>query len=263
MRHRTTLLFALALLAATAAGAAESATPESLLQQMKAWLEPAKPSVRHLTMTVRSSATDSVEWKAGQARGTVDGSNAVLTVLLSPPDLRGTALLIKEEAGKPNSEWLYVPYLRRVRQILPVNEFESFLNTEFSDSDMGFVNLRDRKVTKLGEGTINGKSAYQLQEVPNDQRTFKRIVTWVAMDSKQPLKREYYDVADRLWKVETFEDVADIHDAPTAQRVRMEDVQTGYSSEYRITDIDYGAQIPKELFDWQHLPESADQTVWK
>ncbi|HKF98867.1 MAG TPA: outer membrane lipoprotein-sorting protein [Steroidobacteraceae bacterium] len=263
MRHLTTSLLALALLTATTAGAAEPATPDSLLKQMKAWLEPAKPSVRHLTMTVRSSATDSVEWKAGQARGTVDGGNAVLTVLLSPADVRGTALLIKEEQGKPNSEWLYVPYLRRVRQILPVNEFESFLNTEFSDSDMGFVNLHNRKVTRLSDGTVNGKDAYQLQEVPDDQRTFKRIVTWTAKDTNQPLKREYYDVANRLWKVETFEDVAEIHGAPTAQRVRMDDVQTRYSSEYRITDIDYSAQIPKELFDWQHLPESADQTVWK
>ena len=262
MRHLTTASFALALLAASAAGA-QTTTPDAILAQMKAWLEPPKPSVRHLTMTVRSSPTDSVEWKAGQARGTVDGSNAVITVLLSPPDLRGTALLIREEKGKPNSQWLYVPYLRRVRQILPVNEFESFLNTEFSDSDMGFVNLHNRKVTRLSDGTMNGKEAYQLQEVPDDQRTFKRIVTWMAKDTKQPLKREYYDVANRLWKVETFDDVADIHGAPTAQHVRMDDVQTSYSSEYRVTDIDYGAQIPKELFDWQRLPESADQTVWK
>ena len=70
----------------------------------------------------------------------------MLTVLLEPADVRGTALLVEEQKGKPTREWLYLPSLRRVRQVLPVNEFESFLNTEFTVSDMGFVNLRDRKL---------------------------------------------------------------------------------------------------------------------
>lgn len=263
MRRLMLLPFAFVVLTATTAAAVEAPRPETLLEQLKAWLEPAKTSTRKLTMTVRSSPTDSVEWKAGQARGQVEGSNFVLTVLLEPADVRGTALLIQERKGKPNSEWLYVPYLRRVRQVLPVNEFESFLNTEFTDSDMGFVNLHNRKVAVLGEEVVNGTDAYKLQEVPNDQLTFKRIVTWLAKDTKQPIKREYYDVANRLWKVETFEDVASIHDAPTAQRVRMEDVQTGYSSEYRVTDLASGVQIPKELFDWQQLPKAADHPIWK
>jgi len=263
MRRLTVIPFALLLLIGASAVAAEAPNAETLLQQLKAWLEPAKPSTRRLAMTVRSSPAGSVEWQAGQARGQVDGSNFVLTVLLEPADVRGTALLIQEQKGKPSAEWLYVPYLRRVRRVLPVNEFESFLNTEFTNSDMGFVNLHDRKVTLLGDETVNGAAAYQLQEVPDDQRTFKRIVTWLAKDTKQPLKREYYDVANRLWKVETFEDVASIHDAPSAQRVRMEDVQTGYGSEYRVKDLAYGVPIPKELFDWQQLPKAADHPVWK
>src|SRR5215472_16694994 len=127
MRTSPLLPLAFAILAALPAGGAEAPKPEALLQRMKGWLEPSKPSTRQLVMTERSTAADKVEWKAGQARGTVDGSNFVLTVLLEPADVRGTALLIQEQPGKPNSEWLYLPYLRRVRRVLPVNEFESFL----------------------------------------------------------------------------------------------------------------------------------------
>jgi outer membrane lipoprotein-sorting protein len=256
------LLIAL-IVPALPAAAAQAPKPETLLQEMKAWLEPAKSSTRHLVMTVRSAPGDAVEWKAGQARGTVDGSNFSLTVLLEPADVRGTALLIQEQNGKPNSEWLYLPYLRRVRRVLPVDEFQSFLNTEFTDSDMGFVNVHNRKVTLLGSETLVGADTYQLQEIPDDQRTFKRIVTWLAKDTRRPIKREYYDVANRLWKVESFEEVATVHDTPTAQRVRMEDVQTGYGSEYRIKDLGYDVLVPKELFDWQQLPKAADHPVWK
>jgi hypothetical protein len=253
------MVAALALLAVVAA----AETPETLLRQMKAWLEPAKPSTRKLVLTVRSGPGGAVEWTAGQARGTEGDSKFTLTVLLAPADVRGTAVLIREEKAKPNAQWLYLPYLRRVRRVVPLDEFTAFLNTEFTDSDMGFVNLHDRKVTLLGEEAVDGTAAYKLQEVPDDQRTFKRIVTWLAKDTKQPLRREYYDVGNRKWKVESFQDVATIHDTPTAQRVRMEDVQSGYGSEYRVKDLAYGVPVPKELFDWQQLMKAADHQVWK
>lgn len=260
---RRLVVLMVCLLSSNAACAADAPTPQSLLQQMKAWLEPAAPSTRRLIVDVRSTPGGSVQWQAGQARGAVGDSRFVLTVLLAPADVRGVALLIREEPGKPNSQWIYLPELRRVRRMLPADEFESFLNTEFTISDMGFVNVADRAATVLGSEAVNGRDAFKLQEVPRDQRTFKRLVTWLAKDTGQPLKREYYDVADRLWKVESFEDVATIHDVPTAQRVRIEDVQANFGSEYRVKDLAYGLPVPRELFDWQQLPTAADHPAWK
>ena len=127
---------------------------------------------------------------------------------------------------------------------------------------MGFVGVQDRTVSLLGTETVNGKEASKLQERPDDQRAVTRIVTWVAKDTKQPLKREYYDAADKLWLVETFEDVASIHDVPTAQRVRMEDVQNRSGSEYRVHELAYDVPIPKELFDPQQLDKAADHPIW-
>lgn len=260
--RRSALVLSALLLGAVSAGAATSPTPQALLEQMKAWLEPSMPSSRQFTMTVRSAPGDAVEWKAAQARGTIDDSNFALTVLLDPPDVRGTALLVQEQKGKPNSEWLYVPSLRRVRRLLPVDEFQSFLNTEFTDSDLGFVNLKRRKIALRDVPPVNGREAYGLEEVPDDQQTFKRIVTWLAKDTKQPLKREYYDVANRLWKVQTFADVATFPNVSVAQRVVIEDVQTGYGSEYRLSALNFTVQIPPELFDWQQLPKAADHPFW-
>ena len=252
--------FALLFVVAGAAGAADS--PATLLQRMKTWLEPAQASTRQLEMTVRSGA-EVAQWTAAQARGTVDGANYALTVLLAPPDLRGTALLVREQKGQPTREWLYLPYLRRVREVLPVDEFESFLNTELTYADLGFVRLADRDVKAAGNATLNGVAAVKLQEIPKDRRTFSKIVTWLVPATGQPLQREYYDVANRLWKTETFENVADIHGVPTAQRVRMEDAQTGYGSEYRATEIAYGIALPKELFDPAQLSKAAESPLWK
>lgn len=250
-----------AVLAAPALFAAEP--PEAVLQRMKRWLEPDKASTRRLTMTVQSGTQVAV-WKAGQARAALGGSNWVLTVLLEPKDLRGIALLIQERADQPANEWLYLPYLRRVRRVLPVDEFESFLSTEFTHSDLGFVNTRDRTVAVLTSvETPSGLSAVKIEEVPRDQRTFSRIVSWIAPDSGRPFKRECYDVGGKLWKVLTFDEVVPIDGVPTAERVRVGDVQSGFSSEYRVAQVRYGVTLPAALFDPARLAKAADSTVWK
>ncbi|MFN8642333.1 MAG: outer membrane lipoprotein-sorting protein [Candidatus Binatia bacterium] len=259
--RRLTLL-ALSLVVVTALPAAAADSPEALLQKAKRWLEPGQTSTRRLHMTIRSGG-EVAEWTAAQARGTRDGGNVALTVLLAPADLRGTALLVREEPGKPDREWMYVPSLRRVRQILPVDEFESFLNTELTYGDFGFLEVHERAVKTLGKAAVNGVEVVQVQETLRDQRTFTRIVTSLVPATGQPLKREYYDVGNRLWKVATFENVADVHGVPTAQRVRMEDVQTGFGSEYRVTDIAYGVPLPAELFDPAQLAKAVDSPLWR
>lgn len=253
MRSTALLVLSLALAAAD--------SPAALLQRMKAWLEPTQPSTRQLQMTVRSGG-EAVEWTAGQARAPGAGGARVLTVLLAPPALRGTALLVEERAGQPPRQWLYLPHLRRVRELLPGEAFEPFLGTELSYADLGVVPA-PAGATLLGEERLGEQAAVKVEERPAGSGRVARVVTWLVPASGQPLRREYHDRADRLWKVETFEAVAAIHGIPTVQRVRVEDVQTGDGSEYRATRIAYGLPLPAELFDPARLPQAADSPVWK
>ena len=101
-----------------------------------------------------------------------------------------------------------------------------------------------------------------MQETPTDQRTFTRIVTSLVPATGQPLKREYYGPANRLWKVETFENVAEVHGVPTVQRVRMEDMQTGYGSEYRGKDRLRRRRSRRSCSTGQ-LPNAAEHAIWK
>jgi hypothetical protein len=259
MRSPILLASPLLVLIALPAGAADD--PAALLQRMKQWLEPPQASTRTLAMTIRSGA-EVTQWTAAQARGSAGGARYALTVLLAPADLRGTALLIQERADGSRREWLYLPYLRRVREVLPVEEFESFLNTEFTYADVGFVNLGDRAVNAGGAEEIGGVAAVTIHEVPEDKRTFSVIVDTLVPATGQPLRRDYYDVGHRLWKRETFTDVAEVGGVPTARRVRIDDVQTGYGSEYQVTDVAYGVTIPEALFDPAQLASAADSPLW-
>jgi hypothetical protein len=242
--------------------AAAPPNAQTLAQRMKAAMEPDRSSLRTIVMVLHSGG-ETVEWTARQARKKLGDGKRMLTVLLEPVDVKGIALLIWERKDQEaDAQWIYMPALRRVRKILPVGTFESFLGTDFTTSDLGFIDLRHRKFSLLGKDKIGNVETYKIQEVLKDPRYYSRIVTWIATDSMLPLRRDYYDVANRLWKTETFADVKAIDGVPTSLHIVMEDKQEGSSTELKISQVRYDAPIPDDLFDPLRLPVVVNHPVW-
>jgi outer membrane lipoprotein-sorting protein len=263
MRTVTLVTYATVLLG-VAAGAAQAATPKVAVieRQMKAALEPARPSTRRFDMVIRSPEGDVTRWMARQARKHLPDGNRILTVMLAPDTVRGVALLIKERPGRSDVQWLYLPSVRRVRKLLEPTRFESFLGTDFTYADLGFVNLSFSRFTLLGVGPYRGKHAYEVQEVPRNRWYYSRIVTWIATDSMLPLERDYYDPTGALWKTEYFENVTVIDGVPTPLRVRMVDNEEGGSTELDVSKVRYDIQIPDALFAPDHLRAVATHPFW-
>jgi hypothetical protein len=197
---------------------------------------------------------------AGQARKRVNGGGRMVTVLQSPQDLRGIAWLLQDGPGE-TVQSLWEPYIRRVRKLIPVEGEQAFLGSEYTYGDLGMVNLH-ATYTLLGEEKLDGVKAYRIQEVPRSQWYYAQIVNWIAADTFFPLKREFYDPSNTLWKVETFGQVTKINGVPTVLRQSMVDKQTGGSTVIDTTDVRYGIEVPDSLFDPRQLPHAVDWS-WK
>lgn len=234
----------------------------SLMKKMKAALEPDRPSTRKIVVSVTSGGT-TVEWTAAQARKELPDGKRVLTVALAPEGIQGVALLDWERAKPPQKQWVYLPALRRVREIFPVTAFEPFLDTDFTYYDLGFVELDARGFTFLGEETHDGVRSYKVQQIPRNPWYYSRIVTWVAADTFHPLERDYYDPAKQLWKVERFENITTIDGVPTALKIVMKDVQQGGSSELRVSNVRYDVDVSNEIFNPDFLAKAASHPLWE
>jgi hypothetical protein len=235
----------------------------TIVQGMKRALEPERPSTRTLVLAMRSADGSSTEWTAREARKKLPDGKRILTVILEPDDVAGVAFLIWEQKDAPDKQWIYLPAVRRVRRLTPVSAYESFLGTDFTFADLGFVSLRGRKFSLLGEETVAGVPAYKVQEtLAGSVFYYSRIVTWVAKDSMLPLRRDYYDAGNRLWKTELFQDIATIDGTPTVLLMRMEDKQQYTSTEFRVSRVRYDAAIPDELFDPDRLPQASKHPLW-
>jgi outer membrane lipoprotein-sorting protein len=225
----------------------------TIIARMRAALDPAPSSTRiwRITLSAPPGVIPRVV-EAAQARGKIGSDARVLTVVSSPPQLRGTAFMLDKD---DQVRWIYAPAIERVRQLTPVLQGEAFLHSDFSYGDLGFVST-GASYTLIGKGTRLGTPVYQIEEVPSAPWYYSRIWTWVDADTWLPLRREFYAPGGTLWKIETFDDVQRIDGYPTPLRIHMEDVLGKSSTEIRVSDVRYGAVIPDGLFDPSELPRA-------
>ena len=242
----------------TVAGAPDAA---SIVHHMKEALEPARSSTRKLTIAVSGQTGQAAQWTAGQAREKRGDGSRMLTVILAPEDARGLAILVQDRGNEADKQWVYVPAVRRVRELSRVEAYQAFLNTDFTYADLGFVNPRER-YELLGTEQRDGVQTYKVQAVPREQWYYSRIVTWVAADSWLPIRREFHDPAGLLWKVETWGNVVRIDGVPIPLLDKMEDVRQGGSTEMRMSEVLWDRELPPALFDPKNLPEAASSPVW-
>ena len=235
-----------------------------LLARMNDALEPARPSLEDVTIVMRTPSGEQAQWSAREARRRLAGGNRELTmVLTNPASVQGVAFVAARElAGETHTEWVYIPFVRRVREFTPTTVMEPFLGTDFTYGDLGLVETRRQDAKLLGEDTVGGQRAYEV-ESRLVHPEYTRAVTWISEATALPLRREFYDRGNKLWKVEEFSREETIDGTPTVLAVTMRDVQTGSSTEIRTNAITYDADVPQRLFEKQGLPTLANDPIWK
>jgi outer membrane lipoprotein-sorting protein len=264
---RAASLAVLASLLASAASPVWSADPPSadqIVKQMQEALEPPKPSVRTMTMTFDDQGKKTT-FGLVQARKRLADGDRSLTVLLEPDDARGIAYLMSSASSGEPTEWLYVPYVQRTRKLVPAENYQSFMDTDFTYGDLGLLPT-DTKNTLLGTEQLDGKKAYKVESIPGStvkQWYYSRTVTWIDAETLLPTRREFYSPAGDLFKTETVGAVTRVDGIPTPLQTTITNVGTGTSTTLVVNSVTYDANVPDTLFAPEGLRGVADQDYWK
>ena len=258
MRFLLAALFASTLLPAPA----PAGPPDvyGLVGRMKVAMEPAKAGVRRLTFTL-TQEQETVQVTVGEARKMVGGKWRVLLTTLAPAGARGTAYLVEDGGAGNDTEWFYLPYVRRVRKFVSPEAYSAFLNSDFTYADLGFINTNDA-YRFLGESTENGVRVYKIQAVPKQNWYYSRWVTTIDASNMRPITREIYDSAGQLWKRQHWGDPTVVDGVMLMGHVSMEDLQAKSRTDIRMTGADYDIALPDSLFDPDQLPATAGASVW-
>ncbi len=166
-----------------------------------------------------------------------------------PLDLRGTEVTVISGTNGETHTRVYLPGVRRVRDITADMRGESFLGTDFNYEDLGLQAL-DFQQQSLGDGKDpEGRDCHRLESVPQSGWWYGRIVSCVDRKSYLPLRTEYYDRAGVLWKIRTLEGVKTIKSHPTATQITMQTVPTKTLTRITLSDIAYDSGLADVLFE--------------
>lgn len=206
------------------------------------------------TLTIHSKkGSDRIREVIMKSKDYGDVSKEVI-VFTTPKDVAGTGYLMfdYEDENKDSDNWLYLPAMKKTRRIASSgSESEgSFMGTDFTYQDMGDRSLNKYDYNLLGEETVDGEICYKVECI-SKAHTEKdpRYISYIGKSDYILRKCEFYDRQDQLHRVLTCSDFTTIDGYKTAQKMKMENVQSGTWSLIETKNIVYNADdIDDSLF---------------
>ena len=179
------------------------------------------------------------------------GGDKSLTVFDTPRDVKGTAFLSFTHATKPDDQWIYLPALKRVKRISSTNKSGPFMGSEFAYEDLSSQEVEKFRYKWLRDETLDGKKTMVVEYFPEYEHSgYTRQVVWIDSEILRVLKTEFYDRKDALLKTLTIGDYRQYADRFwRAGVMRMQNRQTGKSTEIQWSDYRFGTGLSERDFD--------------
>ena len=186
----------------------------------------------------------------------------VVMVFLSPASVKDTRFLQKENDGKDDDKWIYLPSLKSTRRVAASDGTKSFVGTDFSYDDMSSREVGDdtHELLKESEDKGNFKDLYVVKSTPKDPKSsqYSYRISWVTKDAYIPIYIEMYDKKGKLLKVNEIKSIKKM--PGTNDRVYnvpmenvMTNVQTGHATVMKMVNISVDQPVPDRNFTTDFL----------
>ncbi|MDC7219065.1 MAG: outer membrane lipoprotein-sorting protein [Spirochaetales bacterium] len=182
---------------------------------------------------------------------------STIMVFRSPASVANTRFLQKENDGRDDDKWIYLPALKRVRRIASSDGDKSFMGTDMTYDDMETREVEQDNHELLGEETVGSWNCYKVKVTAKDpadsQYSYK--IAWYDKESWYPVKVEMYDKNQALLKVMSVEDLKTVDGYLTPMSVYMENVQENHATRVTMMKIVYDEPVNDRLFTTTFLEQ--------
>ena len=187
--------------------------------------------------------------------------NMQLIRFLSPPDVRGTAILLIEHSGQDDDIWVYLPALKKVRRLVASNKRDSFAGTDFSYGDVIGHKVGEWEHRRVGEEAVDGQPCYVVESVPRAEAVktsagYARRRSWIRTDNFVMARGEYWDQAGQPLKTIRAASVQLVDPGRQkwqAMRLEALNSQTGHRTVIQYDNFKTNQQVRDDLFTTRHL----------
>ncbi len=187
-------------------------------------------------------------------------ANRSIVFFDSPPEIKGTGFLQWANAHSADEQWLYLPALKRVRQISGSSRRESFVGTDFSYEDLAIVGQitdwteHDARAVLLRDEDVDGAPAAVIEFTPTGKDVaYGKIRVWLRRSDLVIVKYEFIDQQGRLAKRLTVGDIRPVGRIPTAFRYDMENLLAGSHTTAEFREVKYDTGLGDDTFTQRTL----------
>ncbi len=185
-----------------------------------------------------------------------DGDRSIM-VFENPKDVKGTKMLTWSHKNKDDSQWLFLPSLRRVKKISSRNKTGSFMGSEFSYEDLGSQEVEKYNYKFIKEAKTKKHKLWVLERKSKKKSGYRKQIMYVVKKYNNPLKIEYFDRRGELLKVAQFKDYKSFKLKGKvffrARSIHMKNKQTKKESIFTWTNRKLGVKNKKSIFQKRSL----------
>jgi outer membrane lipoprotein-sorting protein len=189
-----------------------------------------------------------------------DASRSIM-FLHAPPQVAGVGFLQWVEPGQPNRQWLYLPALKRTRQISGGSRSESFVGTDFSYEDLAIMgealdwSEREAPASVVGEATLDGHVCDVIELRPTEAAdvTYGAIRLWLGRDDQVVHQYEFRAADGTVEKTLLLGELRDVDGIPTPHRMEMRNERSGSHTVVQLTEVKYNNGLADEVFTQRRL----------
>ena len=170
-----------------------------------------------------------------------------------PADVKNTTFLVYKFSNKPDNRWLFIPVIKMVKRIAANDKYSSFVGSDFTYEDISGRKPEEDRHSILREEEFKGKNCYVIRSIPKTTSTYTKRISWIDKKNFLPIKEEFYDKQEELYRKFESIKIKNINGYPTITERVMKNVKTGHSTNVVFSRIKYNSGLTKNLFSERYL----------
>ena len=197
-----------------------------------------------------------------EAASASEGDRSIIT-FSQPRDVRGTALLTHSKIEpEDDSQWIFLPAVKRVKRISSSNRTGKFVSSEFSYEDLGSEEVADNDHIWIEDAACAHESSLTCAAVEsrpkNKKSGYSRRVSFIDLDEYRVHQIDFYNRRGDLEKTLNFEDYRQYEGQFWRAHVMvMKNHQTGKSTKLSWGEYSFRQGLTDRDFTPQGLPKAS------
>jgi hypothetical protein len=179
-----------------------------------------------------------------------------------PADVKNMTFMIFKHPPTDADRWLFIPAVNMVRRIAAQDKHSSFVGSDFTYEDVSGRNLEDDTHAVVKEEVLSGKACFVIKSVPKTEDVdYRYKLSRIDKATFLPLKEEYYDKKNELYKIFSADEIKDVKGFPTVTKRSMKNVQSGHMTKVTYLTVDYDLGLEDSLFSERYLKQPPKRLI--